>query len=454
MCGTFFLSGCGFKDAKPEPYQVKLEMWGVFDDSDAYNEIISQYRALNPYVGDITYRKLPVETYKEDLLDALAAGKGPDIFMIRNSWRETFEDKIALAPEYMLNEKQFRDAFVDVAATDFVDEGKIYGAPLSVDSLALYYNKDIFNAAGISRPPVTWEELGDILGRLNFIDQFGNITQSAIALGTAYNINRSTDILSALMLQKKGDISRQNDGKNISLSDQRSREAFDFYTQFSRLNSASYSWNPRLHYSIDAFYEGTLAMMINYSWQYPAIKQKNAKLNFGIAPLPQFVGEQPENVANYWGLVVSKNKVKSDAKQATASAAPKVDPEKENFLRVHESWQFLNFFTFPHTNNTMTFRNGLSGTTKDLALPFDPAKKYLAKTLKPAARRDLVEEQKNDVVLSSFAAGNLIAKNWYQGNMEGVEAILAEAIETVSSGQKSLHEALDTASKRINVLKR
>ena len=41
-----------------------------------------------------------------------------------------------------------------MVATDFMGpDKKIYGAPLSVDSLALYYNKDIFTAAGINEIP-------------------------------------------------------------------------------------------------------------------------------------------------------------------------------------------------------------------------------------------------------------------------------------------------------------
>lgn len=455
VCGALLLSGCGFKDKAPEQYRVTLEVWGVFDDSDAYVDILSEYRKINPYVGEINYRKMPLETYKEDLLNALAAGKGPDIFMIRNSWRGAFQDKIVPAPETMLTEKQYRDAFVDVAATDFVDQGKVYGAPLSVDSLALYYNKDLFNAAGIAEPPATWEELLGTLQKLNRIDEFGNIVQSAVALGTAYNINRSTDILSALMLQMRAGISQPSSPGRFEFTDENSRKALEFYTQFARIGSSFYSWNPRLHYSIDSFYEGTLGMMINYSWQYPTIKQKNAKLNFGIAPLPQFAGTQPENIANYWGFAVSKNKATATGPAANQSAKKTaLDPEKENFLRIHEAWQFLNFMTLPHPGNKVTLVNGLAGTTKDFTIGSDPAKKYLERTDKPAARRDLIEAQKNDVVLSPFAWGNLIARNWYQGNPEGVEAIFAEMISAVNNGEKAVYDALDTGTKRINVLNR
>lgn len=450
LSGLLF-SGCGFKSTAPETYQVKLEVWGILD-SDAYTGIFGEYRKINPYVTEINYRKLPIETYKEDLLNALAAGNGPDIFMIRNAWRGAFEDKLIPAPDYLLTEKQYRDAFVDVVASDFVKDGKIYATPLSVDSLALYYNKDLFNAAGIASPPVTWEELlGDVL-KLNRVDQFGVINQSAIALGTAQNINRSTDVLQALMLQMGSGIG-QTEQTRAEFSDENSRKALEFYTQFANIGSNFYSWNPRLHYSIDAFSENTLGMTINYSWKYAEIKQKNAKLNFGIAPLPQFAGTTPVNFPNYFGFAVAKNKtIVADTPTPQSAVAP--DPAKRNYLRVHEAWQLLDYMTLPHPGNTVTLMNGIAGTTKSFPLSFDPTKQYLEMTNQPAARRDLVEWQKQNVVLAPFAAGNLIAKNWYQGNPEAVETIFAEMIDSVNNKKESVYDALSSATNRVNLVGR
>lgn len=448
-----FLSGCSLKSAPPEGYKVKLEVWGVVDDTDAYSELFSQYKKINPYVSEIIYRKLPAETYKEDVINALASGNGPDVFMIRNAWRGAFEDKIVPMPDSAAAEKFYRDSFVDVVSQDFIKDGQIYGAPLSVDSLGLYYNKDLFNAAGITSPPATWEEVLGDLSKLNHIDQLGNINQSAIALGTAYNVNRSSDILMALLLQMGAGREKANESQ-MNFADMNGRKALEFYNQFSDINSASYSWNPRLHYSIDAFFEGTLGMMFNYSWRYAELQKKNAKLNFGVAPLPQFAGMASVNFANYWGFVVAKNKtIVPDAQPSTANTAP-VDLVKQNALRIHESWQLIRYLTFQHANNSMTLQNGLTKATATFPLTTDPAKKYLEKTNKPAARRDLIEEQKNDIALAPFAVGNLIAKNGYQGNPEGAETTLAEMIDAVNKGEKTIDNALQVAVRRINTLVR
>ncbi len=433
------LSGCSFKSAPPT-YAVKLEVWGVFDDSDALATILADYRKINPYVTEITYRKLNVDTYKQDLVDAMAAGKGPDIFLIRNSWVPSFQDKIVAAPATFADERGFREAFVDVVAGDFMgSEKQIYGAPLSVDSLGLYYNKDIFNAAGILKPPATWDEFSHDVSLLTHVDSFGNITQSGAAIGTAYNINRSTDILSAMMIQS-GVPFQSTDGSGVSLKN--GEPALAFYTQFANSQSGSYTWNTRQDYSVDAFYQGKAAMMLNYSWEYAVIHQKNAKLNIGIAPLPQFPQGVKANYANYWGYVVAKNKT-FDAKVT--------DPVTQNKLRVHEAWQFLKYLTMPN-GKVLTLANGLTGATKDVALTTDPAKVYLTQTNKPAARRDLLETQRRDLILGSFAEGNIIAKNWIQQDPEAVETIFAEVIDSVNRGAATVQSALSVAQNRVGYL--
>lgn len=439
------LSGC-FKQAET-PYQVSLEMWGVFDDSDAYRDVIQEYIRMNPHVKEINYRKMNIDTYEKDLLDALASGNGPDIFMMRNGWLPSFANKVVPADPLMIGERGYRDAFVDVAAEDFIAESKIYAAPLSVDSLALYYNRDMLNAAGISAPPKTWQELLRNVRSLTKIDEYGNVIQSAIAMGTAYNVNRSTDILSLLFLQFG--VNANSIGQ--TRADFSSKVAVDsmiFYTQFSNPSTSYYTWNPRLDYSIDAFYQGKAAMMINYSYQIETIRQKNAKLNFGIAPLPQFENNTPINFANYWGLAVSKNK---EVKPVLEGEQPMTPVGKENELRVFEAWQFLHYLTFPHSGK-ITLVNGLTKNPKEFPLVSDPAQKYLEITKKPPARRDLIMANQNDVLFASFASGNLIAHGFRQFNPEETERILAEAIARVNSGEASAIDALDLAESRINIL--
>ena len=254
---VFVLSGCQIFRSNSEGYSVDLEIWGVFDDNTDYQGVVSEYKKANPFARSITYRKFTIENYKRDLLDALAAGNGPDIFMIHNTWIPQFQDKVEPAPVSLINEQAFRSAFVDVAADDLLIDGQVYSVPLSVDSLALYYNRDLLNAVGITAPPRTWDELRQMVPRLTRFDSSGRLVQSGVALGTAYNVNRSTDLLSLLFVQNGLEVVASS-GQEATFSNPTGNSSLDFYTQFSDVSSPLYTWDRRQHYSIDSFLKGVL----------------------------------------------------------------------------------------------------------------------------------------------------------------------------------------------------
>lgn len=424
-----FLSGCGCKESDPHQYDLKLEVWGPVDDSSTYQEIFNVYKKTNPNIKDIVYKKIPVDTYKKEVVEALASGQGPDVILIHNTWLPSFSDKVVPASPDILNEQRYRNNFVDVCAKDFLVDGQVWASPLSVDSLGLYYNKDIFNEVGITAPPKDWNEFIEDVKKIT-IEKNGEIIRSGAALGTAYNINRATDLLSLFFLQGGNEIA--NSKGDITLNNVSAENALNFYTQFSRIGFPSYSWNPRMHYSIDAFSEGNLAMMINYSWHAQTIHNKSPKLNFAVAPIPQFSGSAPINFANYWAFAVTK------------TAIPK--GKVSNETRIKEAWKLINFLT-TKPEQSLALQKGQLGQSVDPN--FDPAKAYLNMTGMPAARRDLIELQKNDAQLGVFALGNLVAKSWYQVNPEAVETYFLEMIDQVNKGQITAHEALVNVAQKI-----
>jgi ABC-type glycerol-3-phosphate transport system substrate-binding protein len=213
----------------------------------------------------------------------------------------------------------------------------------------------------------------------------------------------------------------------------------DFYTQFSKFSSPAYTWNNKSHYSIDAFYEGDLGMMINYSWHINTIKNKNAKLDFATAQIPQVSNDRPTNFANYWSFVVNKNKnIIRKENQAAIS----------NEMRINEAWQFLKFLTFKN-NGKFTVINFKTKNIKEYETKIDTAGLYLEKTKKPAARRDIVEKQKNDPALSPFAYGNLIAKTWYKKDSRIIENIWAEVVSDINQGNISSNQGFHLIEHRI-----
>ena len=396
--------------------RADIQFWGVYDSSNSFRQSISGYQLKNPQV-QIEYREFNFEDYEKALINAFASGQGPDIFMVQNTWLSRYFDKISPLPqqipdrkELLLTLKSFREQFVDVAEKDLVVGGEIYSLPLYVDTLALYYNKDILNSLGITRPPQTWGEFNEIVEKVTVVDANNNVSRAGASIGTARNVNRSTDILSLLMLQSgvpmvddaglSADFSKIIDGNDLG------QVALEYYTDFSNPAKRVYTWNDDLHYSIDAFQEGTAAMMFNYSHQIPLLRSKAPRLNFGISAMPQLDASPVLNYANYWALTVSK-----------FSPAGR------------QAWDFLVY---------------LSST--EGVLP------YLNMTSRPTARRDLIEQQKNDLDLGVFAKQALTAGSWYQVDSVVIENILADTIEDVNFGRRSIAEALRTAENKITLL--
>jgi len=452
MFVVIFLSGCGCKPAAQQRYTVELEVWGLFDDSDVYSDIFSVYTTyVNNNVSRINYRKFTPDTYKKELLDALATGQGPDIFLIHNTWLPIFGDKVVPAPTQILDEKRFRENFVDVAVDDFLYQGQPYAAPLSINTLALFYNSDLLNEAGIVSPPTTWEEFVSDSKKMTRVSAGNKVTRSGAVMGTAYNINRSVDIVSALMLQ--GGTQMADLPRGIALFDNvvRSGEkdvsagenALDFYTQFANNSSSMYSWNMDSHYSLDAFSEGWAAMMLSYSWNIATIQSKSPNLNFSIAPLPQLEGNQTINYANYWAFAVSKNKTADVNYLKTKNLAA-----VSNEIRTAEAWKLISFLTTKNIGTSLDVAKQKGAIPMD----YDPTVEYLKKTYNPAARRDLIERQKNDPIMGTFAVQNLTARSWYQADPEAIEAIFLNMIDEVNKGKSTVREAIKSAGIRVTQL--
>jgi multiple sugar transport system substrate-binding protein len=400
-----------------------LVVWGVYDEEDVFKEQIAEYAKQNKGIA-IKYEKKNPETYEDDLIRAFAENKAPDIWMMHNTWLPKYKTLIKELPDALAKEilpfESFKNSFVDVAEKDLSENSKIYGLPLYVDTLAMFYNKDFFNSEGIASPPQNWDELVGDMDNLIKKDQWGQITRAGVAMGTAENINRATDILSLLMLQN-GTKMVSDDKKKVTFSesvrlDEKSyypgQEALRFYTDFSNPSKRIYTWNRQMRYSIDAFIEGKTAIMFNYSHQISTIKARAPYLNFAVISMPQVKDRNFDiNYANYWAFTVSK-KSKST----------------ENERIAQEAWKFIVFLTQQENS-----------------------KKYLEKAKKPTARKDLVDWQRSDLELGVFAKQSLTAQSWYQINNLKIEKIFIDAIDSIVLGSASVEKAIDVAASQANL---
>jgi ABC-type glycerol-3-phosphate transport system substrate-binding protein len=278
-----------------KPIKGELSLWSVGDNAAAYGTAIAIFNSSYPEVSVKTRIFDSAEEYETELLDSLAAGRGPDVFVIPNTDLVRYKDKIAPAPVRRFGSFQAQALFPDIVEKNFIDGGLVYALPVSIDTLALFYNQDIFNQAAVVFPPKKWSEFYDIVPRIVSRDRSGDIVRAAVSFGEYKNITHAKEIVSLLMMQagativvKQGAMFTPTltQGLNLSVGEA-SAAALQFFTQFSKTDRDSYSWNRSLPASRSMFEAGDLATYFGYASEHPGIKLRNPHLNFDLTSVPQ-----------------------------------------------------------------------------------------------------------------------------------------------------------------------
>lgn len=298
------------KQQKPPP-NITLTYWGLWEDKELIQPIFDDYKRLHPNIT-INYIKQDPKQYRERLTAAIERGESPDIYRFHNTWIPMMFQYLTPIPKNIYSDAEFEKTFYPVIASDLKVGGNYYGIPLEIDGLLLFYNEDILKSASVAVPS-TWDDVQNIAPKLT-VKEKGRIITSAIALGTAENIEHFSDILGLMMLQNGTKLTQSFFSCVDKTSTTCAQETLSFYRKFAE--TPNNTWDDTLDNSIIAFASGRVAMVIAPSWQAHIIQEivKNTKLNFKTAPVPQLPCEKPPcpsvNWATYWVEGVS-NKTKN-----------------------------------------------------------------------------------------------------------------------------------------------
>jgi len=178
LLGAMPLGAC----RKSHKGTTELSFWNFYAPTDQFpvpskwfNELVHAWNANNDI--KVTLRYVPPADYFAGtvLQTAFSANEGPDIFLISPGDFLRYYNGGALADlTPYLSPEAVADYIDGVLDTRKVD-GKIYGLPMEVEPLAMYYSLQAFEKAGLSEAdiPKTWEQLLAVARKLTKRDQFG-----------------------------------------------------------------------------------------------------------------------------------------------------------------------------------------------------------------------------------------------------------------------------------------
>ncbi|MDX1664194.1 MAG: sugar ABC transporter substrate-binding protein [Candidatus Promineifilaceae bacterium] len=151
------LSGCSA--SQDEVHTVSFMVFGDPAERRAYAELVAAFEAAHPAV-DVELRHIPSPAdYRRRLATEFIAGEPPDVSLMNYRRYASFAAADLLEPlGPYLDESDLleRDAFYSVALEGFVWQGALMCIPQNISSLVVYYNRDLFDQAGLPYPADDW----------------------------------------------------------------------------------------------------------------------------------------------------------------------------------------------------------------------------------------------------------------------------------------------------------
>ena len=217
------LAGCGEKTGGDEPGASTTLNLYYWDESfrDTMTEIVDAFTADNPDI-QMNVTTIPWGEYWTKLQTTLPSSSGPDVFWINYMYTLEFAPKGLLLPveDASIDKSKFPQNTLEMGAFD----GALYNVPFMLDTVALVYNKELFDAAGVAYPTAdwTWDDLRQAAKRLTVKDASGKTTQYG------YCVDPQSQMGTYNFLYQNGVSVYDDDMRTPNFNTDAGREAFQF----------------------------------------------------------------------------------------------------------------------------------------------------------------------------------------------------------------------------------
>ncbi|MEX1656242.1 extracellular solute-binding protein [Streptomyces pseudovenezuelae] len=178
--GMTALTGCGGdSDGGSSDGTTTVEWWNISTTEPAksvWAALAKKFEAANPKIK-IKIVQLENDAYKSKMTALTASGKLPDIFHTWGGGVLKQQVDAGLVEDLTDRTKPWADGLLKVTKEPYILDDKVYGIPFDMGMIGFWYNKKLFQQAGVSEPPTTWGGFLEAVSKL----KSKNITPIALA---------------------------------------------------------------------------------------------------------------------------------------------------------------------------------------------------------------------------------------------------------------------------------
>ncbi len=366
------------------PVELTFVNWSGDVEKKAFDAVIAKFQQANPGIT-IKTDTVPYASVQTNLDTRFQAGNPPDLFRVSyiDMGQYTSQD-VLLDLSGSLDPNAFEPGLFQAV----VANGKPYGAPHQIDTTAIIYRKDAFEAAGITNVPTTleeawtWEQFTEAANKLSKVTKSG---QSAFI----YDWQSAGAYRWLTWLFEAGGALLGPDLKSAAIDSDAGRRAVDFTKSFFTNGWVAKNTSVKsTTYPDSAFISGTVAMAFAGSFLVPSVDTGvKKKFEYGAMPQPRDVAASTDLGGN--AVVAPK-----DGKNTEAAA------KFLQFLVTEDAMR-----TFCQATNELPTLKSLTSAQLDFDIRPDLMAPFVlqAKTLAP--------EQVAQVTVPQFADLNLALQN-------------------------------------------
>jgi multiple sugar transport system substrate-binding protein len=306
---SLLLTACGGTAASSQKADITMMMWGDPAELDVWNKIVEDFHTAN---SNITV-KVDVsdwDSYWTKLKTMLSAGTPPDVFAMDAPLYLDYQSRgvlLNLQPYLDKNPDLLKGVYPQTLEAYKTPDG-MFGLPRDFQTVALFYNKDMFDAAGVDYPTADWT-YDDLRNAAKQLTKDSNNDGKIDQFGFYSDLWDMELIWSEGIWAYGGDIINADHTKTL-IAEPKARQAWQLFHDMMFEDKSWPDSNTAGEYGGDPFLAGVAAMTTIGHWVVPGYSE--VKFKWDVAPMPKGPAGQATSV-NSAGFVVSKDSKSPDA---------------------------------------------------------------------------------------------------------------------------------------------